>query len=130
MQPRRCAYDSRQLQQVPALDEAVGNITAALDANDAMWSKSVLVLVGDNGGQVYSGDSNAPLRGGKFSWFEGGTRQPLSARYNLIKKKTAGFIAFGLACRHPGGGRQGISDFPTWACLGISDLGLFGFRIV
>ena len=118
MQPRRCAYDSRQLQQVPALDEAVGNITAALDANDAMWSKSVLVLVGDNGGQVYSGDSNAPLRGGKFGWFEGGTRQPLSARYNLIKKNRR---LHRIRARMPSS-RRGPTGY-----IGLSNLGLFGY---
>ena len=43
--------------------------------------------VGDNGGQTYSGHSNAPLRGGKFNWFEGGTR-------------SAAFVAAGAGSKH------------------------------
>jgi arylsulfatase A-like enzyme len=65
-----------------ALDEGVGNVTAALDA--AGLAASTLVLfVADNGGPIActdgpcgdaTGTSNWPLRGGKHSLWEGGVR--------------------------------------------------------
>ena len=48
--------------QVSALDEAVANITAAVE--EELGTRWLMVFVGDNGGQTYSGHSNAPLRGG------------------------------------------------------------------
>ena len=64
------------------LDEAVGNVTAALDAN-GLTENTLLVFVADNGGPIFcsngpcgdaTGSSNYPLRGGKHSLWEGGTR--------------------------------------------------------
>ena len=64
------------------LDEAVGNVTAALDANGFAES-TLIVFVADNGGPIFctdgpcgdaTGSSNFPLRGGKHSLWEGGTR--------------------------------------------------------
>ena len=59
------------------LDDAVGNVTAALRAA-GMWDNTVIVLASDNGGPT-GGDegtfsNNFPLRGGKNTLFEGGTR--------------------------------------------------------
>jgi arylsulfatase B len=63
------------------LDEAVGNVTAALAANG--FSDVLIVFVADNGGPIFckdgpcgdaTGTSNYPLRGGKHSLWEGGTR--------------------------------------------------------
>merc|ERR1712232_292249 len=60
-----------------ALDEGVGNVTKALKAK-GMWNNTFLVLQADNGGPtdmcMKTGTQNKPLRGGKCSVWEGGTR--------------------------------------------------------
>merc|ERR1712023_132387 len=65
---------------VSAMDEGIGNVTSALQAK-GMLDNSVIVFSTDNGGPVpdtpggdYAGASNYPLRGGKHSIWEGGTR--------------------------------------------------------
>jgi len=61
---------------VALLDEVLGNVTALLKQK-GMWRKTLMVLSSDNGGPVdtsESGSTNFPLRGGKYSEFEGGIR--------------------------------------------------------
>ena len=57
------------------LDSAIGNVTAALSAK-GMWEKTLVVFSADNGGRedAQFGGNNFPLRGMKFTAFEGGVR--------------------------------------------------------
>lgn len=62
---------------VTAVDEGIGNITKALEEK-GMLANSVVIVTTDNGGPIVDcagiGASNRPLRGGKCSLWEGGTR--------------------------------------------------------
>ncbi len=66
---------------VESMDDAVGTLLDALDRL-GIADRTVVVFTSDNGGNMYSDvdgtvpTSNAPLRGGKASMFEGGVRVP------------------------------------------------------
>lgn len=56
------------------IDEALRNVTTALRAK-GMWENTLMVVASDNGGSLtQTMSSNFPLRGGKYSWLEGGIR--------------------------------------------------------
>ena len=66
---------------VESMDDAVGTLLDAID-RFGLADKTIIIFTSDNGGNMYSHvdgtvpTSNAPLRGGKASMFEGGTRVP------------------------------------------------------
>ncbi len=64
---------------VAALDEAVGQIAAALDER-ALWDNTLVIFSSDNGGLEPGVISdNGPLKGGKSTAYEGGVRVPAFA---------------------------------------------------
>lgn len=73
---------------VRKLDSSVGRVLAALDRLELTRS-TIVIFTSDNGGQGgYHADrgfpdltSNAPLRGGKAMYYEGGLRVPLVIRW-------------------------------------------------
>eukprot|EP00054_Salpingoeca_dolichothecata_P025768 m.181746 g.181746 ORF g.181746 m.181746 type:complete len:518 (+) comp25462_c4_seq5:49-1602(+) len=62
---------------VTALDQGIGNVTAALKST-GMWDDTFVVFSADNGGPTHAfsgiGACNYPLRGGKHTLFQGGVQ--------------------------------------------------------
>ena len=65
---------------VESLDQSVGRIIQALKDENKL-SNTLIVFLSDNGGMVDGISSNAPLRGGKGTPYEGGNRVPLIFSY-------------------------------------------------
>jgi len=66
---------------VESMDDAIGTLLDALDRL-RLADRTIIIFTADNGGNMYNEidgttpTSNAPLRGGKATLFEGGTRVP------------------------------------------------------
>ena len=58
---------------VKYLDDVIGQMVSALKAK-GMWDDLLLFVVADNGGPVNGGANNFPLKGGKYSDWQGGVR--------------------------------------------------------
>lgn len=66
---------------IHALDDAVGQITATVDSL-GLAENTLIIFISDNGGASYThATDNAPLKGGKFSNFEGGLNVPFMMRW-------------------------------------------------
>ena len=88
--------------QLESIDEGVGMIMKKLDKL-GLASKTVLIFTSDNGGES-SVTSNAPLRGGKSTLYEGGIREPL-----IIRRP--GVVKAGSVCDTPTGN---VDFYPTF----------------
>jgi len=78
--------------QLKSIDEGIGMIVKKLDEL-GLSDETVLVFGGDNGGESRV-TSNAPLRAGKSTLYEGGIRIPLIVRYPKI-------VPAGTICTRP-----------------------------
>ncbi|MCA9190646.1 MAG: sulfatase [Planctomycetales bacterium] len=106
---------------IASVDESVGRIMKTLDELN-LDANTVLIFSSDNGGVggyvregiKESGDvtDNAPLRSGKGSLYEGGTRVPLIVRW-------PGVVAAGSSCPTP---TIHVDLFPTFSELGTVPL--------
>jgi arylsulfatase A-like enzyme len=66
---------------IAALDDAIGKILRALEAN-GIAEDTLVVFLSDNGAANYTGIiDNAPLKGGKLTNFEGGVNVPFLMRW-------------------------------------------------
>jgi arylsulfatase A-like enzyme len=76
--PQRCPTYAAMIE---SMDDAVGTLIDTLDRLE-LTDDTIIIFTSDNGGNMYNeveGEtptSNAPLRGGKASMFDGGTRVP------------------------------------------------------
>lgn len=79
---------------VSLVDEAIGNITVILK-DRGMWNNTLMVVASDNGGPAFSDQhaaSNWPLRGGKYSFLEGGLRTNAFVTGGLLPKERRGKV--------------------------------------
>ena len=67
---------------ISALDRGIGRVMAALKA-EGIDDNTLVIFSSDNGGADYVGlpDLNAPYRGWKMTFFEGGTHVPFFMRW-------------------------------------------------
>ncbi|MHC4169235.1 MAG: sulfatase [Planctomycetota bacterium] len=103
MHHRNCEYAA----MVHSLDENVGRVLGRID-DLGVSDRTIVVFFSDNGGYInkYEGvavTDNHPLRSGKGSLYEGGTRAPLIVRW-------PGVTEAGSVCRQP---VSSIDFYPT-----------------
>ena len=94
--------------QLELIDEGVGMIMAKLDEL-GLAENTVLIFTSDNGGEDRV-TSNAPLRAGKSTLYEGGIREPLIVRW-------PGVVEAGSVCT---AAMSTVDFYPTF--LGIAGL--------
>ncbi|MEQ8209488.1 MAG: sulfatase [Lacipirellulaceae bacterium] len=74
---------------VSHLDDSVGRVLCALEDN-GLAENTIVIFFSDNGGEVRKGiTSNAPLRSGKTTVYDGGTRVPLIVHWPGVTKPGA-----------------------------------------
>jgi arylsulfatase A-like enzyme len=88
--PKRRIYAA----MLTVMDRGIGRLIDLLDELD-LAEDTMIFFLSDNGGPTQdNGSSNAPLRGGKSSAFEGGFRVPFTARW-------PGKFPAGITYHHP-----------------------------
>ena len=137
--PKRKAF----LGMMSRLDATVGKIVSDLESIEytnkedgevrTMLDDTIIIFSSDNGGTdefIYSGGSNLPLRGGKASAFEGGTRVPAFVWNSGRKGITNEFVHItdwlptiysGLAGGDPSDLPYGLSGFNQIDLISNSD---------
>jgi arylsulfatase A-like enzyme len=97
---------------IHALDEAVGQITSKVKEL-GLSENTIIIFLSDNGGATYThAADNSPLKGGKFSNFEGGINVPFLMSWPAKIKS-------GIAYKHP---VSALDIFATLAAVTNSKL--------
>jgi arylsulfatase A len=89
--------------QLKVIDDGVGMILKKLDKL-GIADRTVVVFTSDNGGETHV-TTNAPLRAGKSTLYEGGIREPLIVKWS-------GTVMPGTECGQP---TMNIDFYPTFA---------------
>lgn len=97
---------------VSAVDDGVGRVLQALEDN-GLANNTMVFFLSDNGGPSSNGSNNAPLRGGKGNYFEGGVRVPFAMRWTgtipaglIYDKPISSLDIFATAVAHAGPGAK------------------------
>eukprot|EP00931_Biecheleriopsis_adriatica_P077520 TRINITY_DN51070_c0_g1_i1.p1 TRINITY_DN51070_c0_g1~~TRINITY_DN51070_c0_g1_i1.p1 ORF type:complete len:701 (-),score=165.81 TRINITY_DN51070_c0_g1_i1:69-2171(-) len=79
------------------MDDTIKNLTDAVKEK-GMWNDTLVVFTTDNGGPIYEpgAANNYPLRGGKYSDFEGGVRTATWMSGGFIPQESRGRIHNGV----------------------------------
>ncbi len=80
---------------ISSLDEAMPQLVDALKQK-AMWANTIFIVTSDNGGNLGGSGNNAPLRGGKFTFWQGGVRAHAFVVSPLLPDARAGTTWGGL----------------------------------
>ena len=104
--PLRRAFAAK----VIGADRAVGRILDALEAT-GQADDTLVIFMTDHGGDPAYGGSNAPLRAGKATLYEGGVRVPCLVRWPGVTPAGATTDAVASA----------LDWFPTFAAAGLCD---------
>ncbi|XP_072030889.1 arylsulfatase B-like [Amphiura filiformis] len=80
---------------VSSMDEAIGNVTHALDKH-GMRNNTVIIFSSDNGGIYKQGGNNKPLRGEKHQVYEGGIKAVAFVNSPLLSSTVNGTSYLGL----------------------------------
>ena len=82
---------------VAYMDEAIAEIESAL-REKGMWEDTLVVFMSDNGGPVYvpGNANNHPLKGGKYSDWEGGVRTNAFVSGGFVPEKARGAVYGGV----------------------------------
>mmetsp|Transcript_3546 Transcript_3546/g.6861 ORF Transcript_3546/g.6861 Transcript_3546/m.6861 type:complete len:664 (-) Transcript_3546:109-2100(-) len=79
------------------MDDAVGAVVSALKRRH-MWDNTLLVFLSDNGGPIYEpgAANNYPLKGGKYSDWEGGIRTNALVSGGFVPRQSRGTTFSGV----------------------------------
>jgi len=83
---------------VAVLDDNIKNVTDALKAK-GMWDNTLMIFSSDNGGPIdveENAANNYPLRGGKYSEFEGGVRAAAFVGGGFVPEPARGTAVDGM----------------------------------
>ncbi|XP_064641259.1 arylsulfatase B-like [Lineus longissimus] len=75
---------SKAIHAINGIDHLVGHVVDALESSNLL-NNTLIVFTSDNGADISCGGNNSPLRGGKFTIWEGGTRVPAMVNGPMIK---------------------------------------------